>query len=449
VLKEASTIPRFDLVPPVSAPSAEEIAAHFPELELLERIGAGGMGAVYKARQPKLDRIVALKVLRRELADQPGFLDRFHREARLLARLHHANIVTLFDTGTSGPYAFLLMEYVDGVNLHQAMQAGRFTPFESLRLVEEICAGLHFAHGRGILHRDIKPENLLIDSHGQVKIADFGIAKIVGEGECGHPTLTQTGMAVGTPRYMAPEQLESPQDVDHRADIYSLGVVLYELLTGKLPVGRFALPSSGTEMDPRIDGLVMRALEREREDRFQDMGELKVRVGEILRSRQNPASPTAIPLAAHAAVCTGTSVALALVSLAFIMMKLELIRSNAAGAGVIYLVLAFQLILIGIPGVVGILFGGRVLAELRKSRGEWPGLDTALIAVLPWPLLVVFAMVGTLLWEAFRALGFLDPSIPLFVVLSLLIGALPAAAIIRLVLRWVMNGTSASPGDRR
>jgi hypothetical protein len=131
------------------------------------------------------------------------------------------------------------------------------------------------------------------------------------------------------------------------------------------------------------------------------------------------------------------------------MMKLELIRSNAAGAGVIYLVLAFQLILIGIPGVVGILFGGRVLAELRKSRGEWPGLDTALIAVLPWPLLVVFAMVGTLLWEAFRALGFLDPSIPLFVVLSLLIGALPAAAIIRLVLRWVMNGTSASPGDRR
>jgi tRNA A-37 threonylcarbamoyl transferase component Bud32 len=446
---EVSTVPGFGPAPSESAPSAEEIAVHFPELEVMERIGAGGMGAVYKVRQPKLDRIVALKVLTRELADQPGFLDRFHREARLLARLHHANIVTLFDTGMAGPFAYLLMEYVDGVNLHQAMQAGRFTPVESLRLIEEICAGLQFAHGQGVLHRDIKPENLLIDSHGQVKIADFGIAKIVGERESGHPALTQTGMAVGTPRYMAPEQLEAPEEVDHRADLYSVGVVLYELLTGKLPVGRFALPSEVAEMDPRIDGLVMRTLEREREDRFPNMGELKAQVGEIIRSRQSPASPLAPPLDSYAAVCTGTSLALGLVSLAYFMMKLEQIRSDAAGAGMIYMMLALQVILIGVPGVLGMLFGYRVLADLRKSRGEKPGLDTALIAVLPWPLVIVFAIVGTLLWEAFQALGRLDPSIPLFVVLSLLLGTLPAAIIIRWVLRWVMGGTTSSPGDQR
>ncbi|MFM2167615.1 MAG: Serine/threonine-protein kinase PknB, partial [Verrucomicrobiota bacterium] len=172
-----ATIP---LAPPAAShhprpPTVAELAVHFPDLEVLELIGAGGMGAVYKARQPKLDRLVALKVLSSDLAGDPAFAERFDREARLLARLHHANIVTVFDSGLAGPFAYLMMEFVDGVNLRQAMKAGRFTPQEALTLVQDVCAALKFAHEQGILHRDIKPENILIDSRGQVKIADFGI----------------------------------------------------------------------------------------------------------------------------------------------------------------------------------------------------------------------------------------------------------------------------------
>lgn len=450
VLMEASTAPQLIAAPPQPAPPVEEIAGHFPELEVLELIGAGGMGAVYKARQPKLDRFVALKILPRELAGHPGFLERFNREARLLAQLHHANVVTIFDSGTAGPFAYLLMEYVDGVNLHQAMQVGRFTPIETLRLVQEICSGLQFAHERGILHRDIKPANLLIDSRGQVKIADFGIAKIVGERSSEHATLTQTGMAVGTPRYMAPEQLESPEEVDQRADIYSLGVVFYELLTGKLPLGRFALPSEGTEMDSRIDGLVMRTLEREREDRFQNMGELKAGVEEITQSRQRPAAAaSADPLAAYAAVCTGTSLALGVVSLAHFMMSLEQVRNNVVSVGMLYMVTAVEVIVVGVPGVLGMLFGWRILSELRKSRGEMPGLDTALVGALPWPLVFVFGMVGITLWEALSAFSKVPPSLPLFVVLSLMLGAVPAAMMVRWVFRWLKSGAASSPVNQR
>src|SRR6185503_14751412 len=145
----------------------------------------------------------------------------------VLARLNHPNIVSVFDFGQTGGFYYLLMEYVDGVNLRQAMRAGRFSPGEALQ----------YAHEQGVLHRDIKPENILLDAKGRVKIADFGIAKLVGEDQP-NVTLTNTGAALGTPHYMAPEQLKSPGDVDQRADIYSLGVVFYEMLTGELPIGR-------------------------------------------------------------------------------------------------------------------------------------------------------------------------------------------------------------------
>lgn len=255
-------------------PTVAEVGAHFPDLEVLEQIGAGGMGAVYKARQPKLDRFVALKILSRDLAEDPAFAERFDREARVLARLSHPNIVTVFDSGIAGPFAFLMMEFVDGVNLRQAMQAGRFTPMESLTLVQNICSALQFAHEKGILHRDIKPENILLDSRGQVKIADFGIAKLTGEDGKELMTLTQRGFVLGSPHYMAPEQIESPEDVDQRADIYSLGVVLYEMLTGELPIGRFSLPSEKAVMDARIDAIVLRTLEKERDRRYQSVSEL-------------------------------------------------------------------------------------------------------------------------------------------------------------------------------
>ena len=274
-----------------SPPSVEKVAAHFPELEVLELIGAGGMGAVYKARQPKLDRFVALKILSHDLAEDPAFEERFNREARVLARLSHPNIVTVFDFGSNGPFCFLLMEYVEGVNLRQAMRAGSFTPAESLALVQDVCSALKFAHEEGVLHRDIKPENILLDSRGRVKIADFGIAKLMGTDGRDDFTLTMPGLAMGSPHYMAPEQIETPGDIDQRADIYSLGVVFYELLTRELPIGRFAPPSERSPMDPRIDEIVMRALEKDRKARYQNAGEVKTEVTAITGSQ--PVAPKA------------------------------------------------------------------------------------------------------------------------------------------------------------
>jgi predicted Ser/Thr protein kinase len=279
VLLGAATPTDAGLPPAATAeiPSRERVATAFPQLEILELLGRGGMGFVFKARQPNLDRFVALKLLPDKLARDPHFAERFSREARLLARLNHPGIVTIYDFGQAAGFYFLLMEYVDGVNLRQAMRAGRFSPAAALSVVPKICEALQFAHEQGVLHRDIKPENILLDAKGRVKIADFGIAKLVGD-EKPDFNLTATGATIGTPQYMAPEQLEQPGTVDHRADIYSLGVVFYELLTGELPIGRFSPPSQRTPMDPRVDEVVMRTLEKEREKRFQSAGEVKTNV---------------------------------------------------------------------------------------------------------------------------------------------------------------------------
>ncbi len=271
---------------PRTVPSVERVAAAFPQLEIIGLIGVGGMGAVYKARQTRLDRFVALKILSDSHAASPAFAERFNREALALARLNHPNIVTVYDYGQSGGLFYLLMEYVDGVNLRQAMKAGSFTPQQALGLVPKVCDALQFAHDEGILHRDIKPENLLLDRRGRVKIADFGIAKLVGCKD--RPvTLTASGAALGTPAYMAPEQLEKPAEVDHRADIYSLGVVFYEMLTGELPLGRFEPPSKKTPIDERVDEIVLRALAKDKELRQQSAGEMKTEVEEI-----TPPGPT-------------------------------------------------------------------------------------------------------------------------------------------------------------
>ncbi len=263
-------------------PAMHAIAAAFPQLEIVELIGQGGMGAVFKARQPKLNRFVALKILPEGLARQPAFAERFEREGRMLAKLRHPNIVGVYDFGEAGGFYYLLMEFVDGVNLRQAMHSGRITPPEALAIVPKICEALQYAHDEGVLHRDIKPENILLDSKGRVKIADFGIAKFAGGQESAG--LTGTGRALGTPHYMAPEQIETPSDVDHRADIYSLGVVFYELLTGELPLGRFAPPSEKSTADSRIDEIVLRALEKDRDRRQQSAGEVRTQVETIARS---------------------------------------------------------------------------------------------------------------------------------------------------------------------
>jgi tRNA A-37 threonylcarbamoyl transferase component Bud32 len=386
-------------------PTVAELAVHFPELEVLELIGAGGMGSVYKARQPKLDRLVALKVLSSDLASDPAFAERFDREARLLARLGHPNIVTVFDSGVAGPFAYLLMEFVDGVNLRQAMKAGRFTPPEALALVQDICAALKFAHEQGILHRDIKPENILIDSRGQVKIADFGIAKLVGENDREQVTLTQRGFVLGSPHYMAPEQLESPGDVDQRADIYSLGVVLYELLTGELPLGRFAPPSKKSAVDARIDEIVMRTLERERELRFQTVGEVKTqmqaaseagtRPPEAVRAQTDVVSAGKTARGANASlICTTLSLAVGIAFLPVIVMFFDMSRHvGMQGRNAFFFPWFFVILIVATAGP-GTMLAMRALREIRSSEGRLAGLKRAMFAALAWPCLLTMFMTG-------------------------------------------------------
>lgn len=275
-----------------SPPEPAELARLFPQLEILEFLGKGGMGAVYKARQPALDRLVAVKILPPTVAADPAFAERFAREARALARLGHPNIVGVYEFGQTKDLYYFVMEYVDGMNLRRAIETRKLSSSEALAIVPQVCEALQFAHDEGVVHRDIKPENILIDKRGRVKIADFGLAKIVGagngRGDCDSPAkredmLTGTHQVMGTLHYMAPEQIEKPQTVDHRADIYSLGVVFYEMLTGELPIGRFAPPSQKVQMDVRLDEVVLRSLEKEPRLRYQHASDVKTEIESITR----------------------------------------------------------------------------------------------------------------------------------------------------------------------
>jgi serine/threonine protein kinase len=315
--------------PPFHPPSIAELASLFPQLEILELIGKGGMGAVYKARQKELDRLVALKILPPGIGDDPAFAERFAREARALAKLNHPGIVTLYEFGHVGQASslspssstnpsptgeqiksdetgkmpvllyFFLMEFVDGVNLRQLLHAGRIAPREALAIVPQICDALQFAHDQGIVHRDIKPENILLDRRGRVKVADFGLAKLVGnDGRAELPLgqadqqvsptdLTAAGKVMGTPNYMAPEQREHPGEVDNRADIYALGVVFYQMLTGELPGKKIEPPSAKVQIDVRLDEIVLRALEKNPEFRYQQVSVLKTQVEAIAPTLSN------------------------------------------------------------------------------------------------------------------------------------------------------------------
>ena len=285
---DASGSPR-----PFTPPPVAELAPLFPQLEILELIGQGGMGAVYKARQKELDRIVALKILPPGTGDA-AFAERFAREAKALARLNHPGIVTIYEFGRSNGLFFFLMEFVDGVTLRQVLQGGRISPREALAIVPGICDALQYAHDQGIVHRDIKPENILLDRRGRTKVADFGLAKLVEGGSAGSDfeaiapadssTVTHSGKVLGTPQYMAPEQVAHPLEVDHRADIYSLGVVFYQMLTGELPGKKIEPPSKKVQIDVRLDEVVLRALEKNPELRYQQASQVKEQVETIATS---------------------------------------------------------------------------------------------------------------------------------------------------------------------
>lgn len=235
----------------------EELAPHFPQLEILECLGRGGMGVVYKARQKSLNRLVALKLLAPERVDVPGFAERFENEARLLATLNHPNIVTIHEFGNADGFYFLVMEYVDGSNLRALIRRGPVPVRRAVELVSAVAAALHHAHRRGVVHRDIKPENLLTDAEGRVMVVDFGIAKLARTGADHHAqALTQP---LGSPRYMAPEQ-QRRDIITGAADVYALGVLLHELITGAHPVRATA---SDTRIPHALAAEINRALSAE------------------------------------------------------------------------------------------------------------------------------------------------------------------------------------------
>jgi len=249
-------------------PTLEEAAQLFRGYEVLKLLGRGGMGAVYQARQIELDRLVAIKLLPLEVSVDQDFADRFRREARAMAKLDHPNIISVYDFGTTS----------EGANLaeiiHQSArgEASGLDSDQALSVTEQVCAALSYAHDKGIVHRDIKPANVMIDTQSHVKVADFGLARLVDSSaaDLGH---TMTGTVMGTPDYVAPEQMRG-MNVDHRADIYSVGVMIYEMLCREVPRGAFAPPSVRGGCDPRIDAIVLKAMQPDPEHRFQSTREM-------------------------------------------------------------------------------------------------------------------------------------------------------------------------------
>ena len=252
--------------------------------EIVEPLGSGGMGTVYRAEHAVLRRRVALKVLSDHLLSDPAFVQRFEREGRALAQLRHPHVVAVHDIGRDGDRPWLAMELVDGVSLRELIDARSLSPPQALGLVPKICAALEYAHDQGIVHRDVKPENILIDRAGEPKVADFGLARMV-HGDEPDDGLTRTDMLIGTRSYMAPEQWQTAK-VDHRADVYSLGVVVYEMLTGDLPVGAYPPPSVNRAVGSAVDDLVLKALDRDPDSRWQSAAALGAAVEEsFVKSR--------------------------------------------------------------------------------------------------------------------------------------------------------------------
>ncbi len=261
-------------VPQDPRPFQFDTGMTFDGIEILEPIARGGMGEVYRGRQIKLNRVVAVKVLDANLAESSEFIQRFEREARALAVLNHPNVVQVFDFGVSEGFCYLVMEWVDGTSLREILSLDHLGPEDALRYVPQICDALEYAHAQGVVHRDIKPDNILIGQQGELKIGDFGIARL-REDVSGGVVYTQTGQQMGTPHYMAPEQQKHTDRVDHRADIYSLGVVFYEMLTGELPLGNFPTPSQRTSVSQGVDQVVLKTLAHDPNQRFQRASEIK------------------------------------------------------------------------------------------------------------------------------------------------------------------------------
>jgi serine/threonine protein kinase len=236
-------------------------------------IGQGGMAAVYRGRQVNLGRPVAIKILHREHGTDYAYAERFRREAQALAQMDHPNIVSVYDLGLLGDdYLYYVMELIEGTDLHYLLAQGQVTQARALEIVPAVCDALEYAHRHGLVHRDIKPANILIANDGRIKVADFGLAKRFDSTET---LLTRANMAMGTPDYAAPEQYDPAIVIDQRADVYGLGVVLYQMLTGHVPRGAWEPPSVLAGTDPRLDAVIVNALMPDRAKRYGSAGEFK------------------------------------------------------------------------------------------------------------------------------------------------------------------------------
>ena len=265
-------------------PSLEEMQAMLPLYHFEKLLGRGGMGAVYKAVQASLDRPVAIKVLPADLVsddDEAQFVERFKNEARTMAKMSHPSIVNVFDFGeTPNGLLYIVMEFINGTDVHQMIATqGKLPEDYALSITAHVCDALAYAHKNGVIHRDIKPANILINMDGAVKVADFGLAK---QSDAGQSGLTKTNMAMGTPDFVAPEAFIPGVPLDGRADLYAIGVMLYQMLTGEIPRGIWTMPAQKVGSDPRFDAIIAKAMQTDREARYQSAAEIRQALDTIL-----------------------------------------------------------------------------------------------------------------------------------------------------------------------
>ena len=280
---------------------------------IITQLGSGGMATVYKAYHAALDRYVAIKVMHQALKEDPNFLGRFQREAKIVARLEHPHIVPIYDFSEHEGQPYLVMRFVEGETLKSRMQAGKLTLPQVIDIMRPVCQALDYAHNQGVLHRDIKPSNILITPQNGVFLTDFGLAKIAQTGES---TLSQD-MMVGTPQYISPEQAQGRSDLDVRTDIYSLGVVLYELLVGRVPFQAdtpyavvhdhiftpLPMPRSLNPALPEpFERVLLKALAKERDDRYASVSDFLAALEKAATEAAQSASTVAAPPAAPTVV---------------------------------------------------------------------------------------------------------------------------------------------------
>jgi hypothetical protein len=335
------------------------------------------------------------------------------------------------------------MEYVEGANVRQLLASGRCTPLEALNVIPQICDALQYAHDQGVVHRDIKPENILLDATGRVKIADFGLAKLAPRSP-EDATLTEPQQVMGTPRYMAPEQLAGAHAVDHRADIYSLGAVFYEMLTGEAPAGRFEPPSHRVRVDVRLDDVVLRALDRDPQRRYQRAVEVKSDVERLGTTPHAPLSSAnvgsaAAPLAARLSVGALSGAVLAAAGVVCAILAVVGYANDPAPTDVPILWLGFVAMLLGGAGT---LLGVVAAYRIRESRGALAGWAVAVCAMACFPLALADAALAGM------ALGVVDAATATvgstrWALTAALACAIGVPANLWLVRRWMAIGPVA------